>query len=190
MNKNDLRKKYLRKRQSLTSEDYELLNQKIIHIVFEQFDFNQFNTVHTFLSIDKFNEVNTWAIIDRLQSQFPNLKIAVPKMAGDGLEHYEYKGNTHLITNSWGISEPINCPNINVEDIDCILVPLLAFDAIGHRIGYGKGYYDRFLTQATNAATIGLSLFPALEESISTDIHDVPMHHCVTPDNIYHFKAL
>lgn len=189
MNKSDIRKEYLAKREALSQDEFGAANQSLINNLFTQFDFSPFKCLHTFLSIDKFKEVNTWAIIDRLQTQFPQLKIVVPKMIGNELEHYEYQGENHLETNSWGIKEPINSPKVQKEDIDCVLVPLLAFDHYGHRVGYGKGFYDRFLPKAQQATTIGLSLFPSIEDQLETNTHDIPLQYCVTPKKIYQFKV-
>ena len=70
-----------------------------------------------------------------------------------------------------------------------IFIPLVAYDLIGNRVGYGKGYYDRFLKSLnSNTLKIGLSLFEPVEEIIDINNYDISMDICVTPNSIYDFK--
>ena len=76
-----------------------------------------------------------------------------------------------------------------IKKIDIIFIPLSIFDLSGHRVGYGKGYYDRFLKSLnSNTVKIGLSLFEPVEEIIDINNDDVSMDICVTPNSIYDFK--
>ena len=78
----------------------------------------------------------------------------------------------------------VACP----KKIDVVFVPLLAFDLEGNRVGYGKGYYDRFLKNCTSECIkIGVSFFPP-EKKINNDTLDVNLNYCVTPDKIYSFS--
>lgn len=72
--------------------------------------------------------------------------------------------------------------------LDAVLVPLIAFDARGFRVGYGKGFYDRFLkTCRADCLKIGLSLFPPVEKIADTADFDVKLDACATPEKIWRF---
>jgi 5-formyltetrahydrofolate cyclo-ligase len=72
--------------------------------------------------------------------------------------------------------------------MDVVFVPLLAFDENGQRVGYGKGFYDRFLNECKeDVITVGLSFFEAENELIEANATDVPLRYCVTPERVYEF---
>ena len=94
---------------------------------------------------------------------------------------------TELVESAWGIREPVG-PCIEPIEIDLVLVPLIAFDETGHRVGYGKGYYDRFLDQTRQECLkIGLSYFPPEPEITDAGAHDVRLDACITPDALFRF---
>ena len=77
---------------------------------------------------------------------------------------------------------------VPVDLIDAVIIPLLAFDEKGNRVGYGAGFYDRFLRNCkTNVTKIGLSFFPPEKEEIETNHFDIKLTHCITPEKIYIF---
>ena len=114
--------------------------------------------VHTFLSIPKFREVDTAPFISHLR-KFPQIQIAVPRVDLQSKEvtHHLYC-ESDLVVSSWGISEPSeSSPTLSPEQFDMVLVPMLAFDRFRHRLGYGGGYYDRFLSRVRpDCVTVGL----------------------------------
>jgi 5-formyltetrahydrofolate cyclo-ligase len=92
-----------------------------------------------------------------------------------------------LKKNNWGILEPSQGIPTPPEKIDLVLVPLLAFDKQGNRVGYGKGYYDRFLsTCSPETKKVGISLFSSEEEIHTTDT-DVQLDQCITPIELLTF---
>ncbi|GHB55156.1 hypothetical protein GCM10007390_05410 [Persicitalea jodogahamensis] len=108
------------------------------------------------------------------------------------LQNYLWNDETVLISNRWGIEEPGagTSQPVEIQAIDAVLVPLLAFDQKGHRVGYGGGFYDRFLAQCRpDTLKIGLSAFEAIEEIEDADEWDVKLNYCVTPTNIYHWNS-
>ena len=103
------------------------------------------------------------------------------------MTHFLLTDSLVLNTNAWGIPEPQGGIEIDPQQLDVIFIPLLAFDIKGNRLGYGKGFYDRFLSNCKpQALKIGLSLFEA-ESSIPQEKTDVMLTHCVTPDKTYTF---
>jgi 5-formyltetrahydrofolate cyclo-ligase len=188
MNKSALRKKHLEQRLAMSSEEHKQLNQQLVDMLFKSIDLSDVKYLHIFLPIEKFKEVDTWQIIDRIKRDFPQTKLVIPKVIGDNLEHYIYQGKKQLALDKWGIPEPSSGEQVRPDLIDLILIPLVIADFQGNRIGYGKGYYDRFLSQCrSNAKRIGLSLLPLLEESIYSEVTDVKLDWCVTPTTLKSF---
>ena len=89
----------------------------------------------------------------------------------------------------WGIPEPIEGESAATEDIDVVLIPLIVFDENGHRIGYGKGYYDRFLESCRpDTLKVGLSILPPIKEIPEVEAHDIPMDYCILFKAVMKFK--
>lgn len=104
------------------------------------------------------------------------------------LENYFFDDAKQLELNTWGIAEPTHGIPTAYNDIDMVLVPLLAFDTQGHRIGYGKGFYDRFLKACRNdCKKIGLAFFEPVEIIEEAGIHDIKLDHVLTPHDTYSF---
>lgn len=138
--------------------------------------------VHSFMPIPGSNEVHTPTVLDILIQQHPGITLLAPRVAGNGLETHLLDSLHGLQPSSFGVPEPPANPKTKVHPatIDVILVPLLAHDLQGHRVGYGAGFYDRFLASCrSDAITIGLSFFPPVEHI--TDLHrqDVPLKLCL-----------
>jgi len=187
MTKKELRKVYLKKRMELSDAQYQLLNEQLCDQFFAAVKFSGIKVVHTFLPIKKNREVNTWLIIDRIRREFPDVKISIPRINNHAseLEHYYYEGPGQLVTNTWDIPEPVKGVPTPTTNIDAVLVPLLAFDKQGHRLGYGRGFYDRFLVNCRpDCLKIGLSFFDVVEKIEDTHEKDVPLDLIVTPTTV------
>lgn len=188
MTKEDLRVAYKNKRRSLKDETVKsksiaIANQCLNLPIWDQ------NVYHIFLSISKMKEVETEPIIDILMGK--DKRIAVPKTnpLSNTMAHYELNDRTSFLVNSWGITEPVEGIELKAEDIDVIFVPLLAYDIHGHRVGYGKGYYDRFIFACRpDVITVGLSFFEPESTIIDNESTDMPLDFVITPRQIYDFK--
>lgn len=191
MTKKELRKIYLRKRMDLSIAQYEQLNRELCDRFFSAVELHELSVVHTFLPIRKNKEVDTWLIIDRLKLDFPGIRISVPKINNHTaeLEHYFLETPDQLENNTWDIPEPVKGIPTPVEMIDAVLVPLLAFDRQGHRLGYGRGFYDRFLaTCRSGCLKIGLSFFEMEEKIDDISPKDVPLDLIVTPQSVVNVR--
>ncbi len=188
VNKNVLRKTYLEKRLFLSDTEYDRRNQRLFNAFTEWVDLHGVGSLHTFLPIAEKKEVNTWLIIHHLRKHFPDIEIYTSRsLKGGLLDHFLLEEDTRLIINKWGIPEPAEVPAVKPNRLDIILVPLIICDKTGHRIGYGKGYYDRFLSDYPDARKIGVSLSPPLDRIDFMDTLDVAMDSCLTPYQIYQF---
>ena len=104
------------------------------------------------------------------------------------MHHLHFDETAELINNSYGIDEPADGNKIMENEIDLVLVPLLAFDKNGFRVGYGKGFYDKFFYQSRkDSIKIGLSFFEPVDEIEDINQFDIPLNYCVTPEELFIF---
>lgn len=190
MNKKKLRKDILELRNNLSISELHDIDLAI---------FNNFKNISNlligkkcisiFLQIDKKREINTFLIIDFLKQNYPNIKICVPKsnFFNNTLTHYYYDENTIIEENNYGIKEPLNGILVNDYDIDIVIIPLLVADIKGFRLGYGKGFYDKFLSNNNiKAIKIGLSQFDLVDDIPEKNILDIPLDIIITTKKIYY----
>ncbi|MBB6237665.1 5-formyltetrahydrofolate cyclo-ligase [Pedobacter sp. AK013] len=186
MLKAEIRKLALKDRLLLTNSVYHELNDALLK-QFKTIDFSGIKTLHIFLPIKEKKEPDTFLLIEWLNQTQPDIKIIVPKADFETalISNHEYLGVDDLKKNLYNILEPQK-GNLHEGEIDMVLIPLLAFDKQGYRVGYGKGFYDRFL-QDINAQKIGLSLYPAIEKIDDVNEHDIRLDFCITPTEIIKF---
>lgn len=191
MTKAQIRKTFIEKRQALSEGEFIQRNQQICDRFFTGVDLSFISVLHTFLPIEKQKEVNTWLIIDRVRREFSNVRISVPRINNQTstIESFYFEGLHQLEKNTWDIMEPKQGIPTPIEKVDIVLVPLLAFDKKGNRVGYGRGFYDKFLaTCDPKTRKIGLSLFPAVESVDDPSQYDVPLDAVITPEGILTMK--
>ncbi len=188
VSKQVLRATYLEKRLFLSDDEYDLRNKKIQRMFTEHIDLSGILHLHTFLPITEKREVNTWLFIHYLREAYPGITLYTSRSLRTGeLEHYILEENTRLLVNKWGIPEPAEATPLIPERLDLILVPLIICDKQGHRIGYGKGYYDRFLDKFPGALKAGVSLSPLLDKINVMEERDIALDLCLTPFSVHRF---
>lgn len=192
MDKSLLRVEYLKKRMDLIPGEIVAKNNAILENLKLLLSGNKIETIHVFLPQFGKVEIDTWQIISLLQNSYPQLLIAVPRIIPGTrqMEHFLLKPKTKLVENRWKIPEPDPETSLKIrpQTIDAVLIPLLAFDKKGFRVGYGGGYYDRFLVQCrSDVIKIGLSFFDPVDEIDDVDSFDVTMNYCVTPFEVMKF---
>lgn len=192
MKKAALRKEFLQKRKVADERRLIEKNALIMQNLEKYLHSKAFGTLHTFLPQLNARETDTFGIIDMLRKSFPAMRIAAPYIIPGTreMEHFLVTPFMHLITNQWRIPEPdpLTSEKIRPEEIDIVLVPLLAFDRKGYRVGYGGGYYDRFLPQTRpDCIKMGLSQFEEVDEIQDIDAFDIPLDACITPERVYNF---
>lgn len=188
MKKDELRKVYLAKRKYLTENERTLLNHQLCDRFFLTIDLSFIKVIHIYLPIESKHEPDTWLIINRIQKEFPHIQLSLPKIEDNEIESFYFEGVHQLEKNNWGIIEPKQGVFTPAEEIDLVIVPLLAFDKRGHRVGYGKGFYDRFLKECRlNCQKLGLSFFSAEDGIEETSPFDVTLSMVITPKKVYQF---
>lgn len=190
MQKEQLRELYLTKRKGLKRGELVARNQAIIDGFLKLFKTAPPKYLHVFLPILKNNEINTWPIIHFIWENFTDTTIvtSVTDFATKTLHNYQILPDTTLVTNRWGIAEPSEAKPVENQAIDWVIVPLLCFDHQGYRVGYGGGFYDRFLQQCRpDIKKTGVSWFPPVQNIVDIDNYDVPLTNCVTPAGVYEF---
>ena len=191
MSKQELRKEFLQKRKAFAETEVDVFSKQIHDWFFRNIPVHAYATIHTFLPIKRNNEIDTYLIINTLRKDFAT-DIVIPRSHEDGtMSHYLLTKDTVFEENKWGISEPSQVGSLqySVFNIDLVLIPLLCFDKKGFRVGYGKGYYDRFLAECRpNVLKIGLSIFEPIDEISDVTEFDVQMDYCITPNKIWSFS--
>jgi 5-formyltetrahydrofolate cyclo-ligase len=180
MNKKELRKEYINLRKALPDLEIEERSLLISNYTL-QLDIWKYSNYHIFLPITKQKEINTEYLLHVLQGKDKNIIVSKSDFEDFTMKHYLLTDQTKLIINSYGIPEPDEKGiQIDEEAIDVVFVPLLVADKYGNRLGYGKGFYDRFLKKCrVNTLKIGLSFFEPLESRIDADVHDVGLDYIV-----------
>lgn len=188
MKKSYLRAKYKELRLDLSTETIEDLSLQIANQLLT-LPIWEYNFYHLFLSIAEQKEVDTEPILHILQGKDKNVVLPKTDAPTNELVNYLLTDTTKIKKNRWNIPEPQDGIEVDPEKIDVIFIPLLAFDESGHRVGYGKGFYDKFLASCkTSVLKIGLSFFEAEEEIEDIYQSDIPLDYCVTPKNTYSFR--
>jgi len=189
MTKSELRRLYKLKRKSLTSEIVDDWSLKIANQLLQMKIWHK-SFYHLYLTIQEQNEVNTEFIMNILLGKDKNVVISKSNFKTFEMTHYLLTDNTMIKKNVFNIPEPMDGLEIPAEKLEVVFVPLLAFDKQGHRVGYGKGFYDVFLNKCKpETIKIGLSFYEA--EDIIDDVfeNDVKLDYCITPKTIYTFSS-
>ncbi|NCD69454.1 5-formyltetrahydrofolate cyclo-ligase [Mucilaginibacter agri] len=189
MTKQELRKQFIEKRTQLSQVEYVGMSQKLLQ-QFQQLDLTAIKCIHAFLPIHKRREPDTTLIINWLKNNHPEIKIVYPKtnFAHCTMQSFIDDADLVLENSGFNIPEPVSGNQVESEEIDMILVPLLAFDKQGYRVGYGKGFYDRFITLCRqDVKLIGLSFFEPVDTIDDIDKYDKALQVCITPNKVYKF---
>lgn len=187
MLKKELRLKYKALRNQLSENELDekslaIANKVLTLPIWEKTYF------HIFLPITEHKEVNTEFILHLLAGKDKEIIISKSDFETRNLSHFLLTDNTKIKKNKYNIPEPIDGIEVPTSKIDVVFVPLLAFDKTGNRVGYGKGFYDKFLSECNpKTIKIGLSFFET--EDLISDVfeNDVKLDYCVTPQGVYTF---
>lgn len=181
MKKTELRKIYKQKRQELTHSEINNLQEKIYHQIYD-LDIFEIKNIHIFLTLEKFKEINTAPIIDYFRSKNKQIIVSKSNFTNSTLTHFYLEKDTQIEINKYGIPEPKNAKQVSEKEIDLVFVPLLISDELGYRVGYGKGFYDRFLSNCRkDVKKIGLNFFKSIAKIDDVNEFDVALDFVIYP---------
>lgn len=178
--KKDIRRQILEKRSEITNREWKERSHKIFERVVEHPFFLQANAIYCY--VDYSNEVETRNIISHAWKH--GKKVAVPKVMGDHMNFFYIHDFSDLQRGYKGILEPKECHLVKDENV-LIIMPGAAFDRNCNRIGYGKGFYDKYLNSHPYMKTIALAFEIQIVDSIPTDSHDICPNIIITEEKIY-----
>jgi 5-formyltetrahydrofolate cyclo-ligase len=184
--KDELREDHKRFRQSLTSEQVEEASRAVAHRLIS---FPPFMAAATILAYSPVNgEISPQPAL-RLREELMGSAastIAYPRVTGKREMEARITEAEALEKGALGIPEPnVIAKFIDPIDIDVVLVPGIAFNRQGFRIGYGKGFYDTYLSRLSrNAVTVGLAYDESIVEHLPFEVHDVAVDFVATPERI------
>jgi len=183
LDKKKTRQRVLQQRRAFSATEKTPAEQRMLKFLQSWEIFRQAKTIHIFIS--KTDEPDTSPIIESAWES--GKTVAVPCVVPDSFElfHSQLKSFEDLSSGALGVLEPSPEGRIamNPESFDLVIIPGVAFDRQGGRLGYGKGYYDRFLEQ-TAAFRLALAFNFQVLEKVPTEKHDVPMNGVLTESGI------
>lgn len=180
MEKKKLRKKYKNLRTNLSEH---IIDEKSLIIANKSLDLDiwEHQYYHIFLPIVKQKEVDTSYILNILQGKDKHILVSKSDFKTSTMKHYLLTDATRFVINEYGIPEPEDGIEIDSKKIDVVFIPLLAYDLKGNRIGYGKGFYDRFLSECKkDVVKIGLSFFEPETEDININETDIALNYAIS----------
>ena len=181
--KNELRNKVLSERQGIDEGAWKIKSETIIAKLIDLDSFERALLVHTYISMNERREVCTDALIEYLFKSKKSVAAPITNFSDNTLSHSMITNFKDLSSNKWGVREPNELIPVDTTKIDLVVVPMAAADRSGNRLGYGKGFYDGFLSQI-NSVKVGLIFKEFLFEEIPVEEFDVKLEIIVTDDEV------
>ena len=171
MNKQELRKAIRARKRAMTEEEIERRSRSLCQKFLESDAYRACRTLYGYLPYNQ--EVRTLPIL--AQALADGKQVAVPKVYGDDMKFIVLTDLTQVSRGYAGIPEPIADEPVAEDETALVLMPGLAFDPQGHRIGYGGGFYDKFLSREPNHPTLALCYEFQMVEHLETEEFDIPV---------------
>ena len=187
MTKTELRLKYKSLRDALKREEIDTFSLEIANRLL-QLPIWKKTYFHVFLPIEEQKEVNTEFILHILSGKDKAIVVSKSDFETTTMQHFLLTDNTKISKNKFHIPEPVDGLEVPIAKIEVVIVPLIAFDETGNRVGYGKGFYDKFLAECNKETIkIGLSFFDEENEIVAINPNDIQLNYCVTPTKLFTF---
>ena len=171
MDKQTLRRQIREKKRAMTEEEIRSAGIRLGELFRQTEAYRLAKSIYGYLPYNQ--EVRTVPMLE--QALRDGKKVAVPKCYGDEMKFIYLDDLTKVAKGYAGIPEPIADEPVAHDETALVLMPGLAFDPQGHRIGYGGGFYDRFLSREPNHPTLALCYDFQMFDHLDTDAHDVPV---------------
>ena len=171
MNKSDLRRMIREKKRAMTEEEIVESSCRLAELFVATQQYQSAKTLYGYMPYNQ--EVRTVPILE--QALRDGKRIAVPKVFGDEMRFIYIDDFSAMEKGYSGIPEPVADGPVADDPEALVLMPGLAFDKEGHRIGYGGGFYDKFLSSEPNHPTVALCYGFQMLPEIATDDYDIPV---------------
>lgn len=188
MLKKELRLKYKTLRKALHENDIESMSLEIANqaLSLPIWDKTYF---HIFLPIASQKEINTEFLLHILAGKDKEIILSKSDFDTRKMTHFLLTDNTRIVKNEYQIPEPVSGIEVPSKQIEVVFIPLLAYDKLGNRVGYGKGFYDQFLSECSpKTLKIGLSFFDPEDQITDVFENDIPLDYCINPYAIFNFS--
>ncbi|MDB5278619.1 MAG: 5-formyltetrahydrofolate cyclo-ligase [Ferruginibacter sp.] len=191
MYKSEIRNLYKTKRQQLSFSEREKMSDLML-IHFQRLPIDIPTIILTYSPFEKMSEFDPQLITDYCFFKNRDIKLLYPVMMNDQnqceMQAVLVDDDSYFETNKYGIDEPVCCTAVPAAEIELSIIPLISFDKTGNRVGYGKGYYDRFLNKCRpKNIKIGFSYFDAIDVIDDVNPYDIRLDYCITPERIFTF---
>ncbi|MFP8488240.1 5-formyltetrahydrofolate cyclo-ligase [Gracilimonas sp. Q87] len=177
------RKTVLKQREQFDTKTWRNKSDLIIKKVQNLEQFITAKYIHLYVSMNERNEVETESLIDEVLESGKHLVVPVTNFRNGTLTHSILSDKSELKQNKWGVKEPKTIKQFDISKLDLIIIPMAAADRSGNRLGYGKGFYDRFLNNS-NAFKTGLVFSDFLFEEIPTEAFDEKLDAIITDKEV------
>ena len=171
MDKKELRRSIRERKRAMTEEEIVMRSEKLGVLFAQSEAYKNAKTIYGYLPYNQ--EVRSVPMLE--QALKDGKKVAVPKVYGDEMKFLYLDDLTKVSKGYAGIPEPIADGPVADDETALVLMPGLAFDPQGHRIGYGGGFYDKFLAAEPNHPTLALCYEFQLLPELDTEEHDIPV---------------
>lgn len=181
--KEKIRKALLQERENIPEEYFRWASDKIIASLLQLQEIQSAEVIHIYVSMNARREVNTHGIIKKMLASGKKVVVPVTNFENGTLKHVQLMDFDDLKANEWGVLEPVSELEVDVEEIEVVVVPMVGGDEQCNRMGYGKGFYDRFL-QKVEYPKIGLLFEKTLRKVIPTEKFDIPLDKLITEERV------
>jgi 5-formyltetrahydrofolate cyclo-ligase len=175
--KDELRRKITSKRRSLSKEEHAELTERILRRILN------LPEVSDAINILLYHSIKGEPSVERLQDILPDRSFIFPRVRGEELELIKVDSQKVMAKGAFGIREPKEGLRVDPEDVELALVPGIAFDREGYRLGWGRGYYDRLLKRV-GGFKVGVAYSFQVLERLPRDPWDVPVDAVVTEKEV------
>lgn len=171
MDKTELRREIRARKRAMTEVEIEERSARLAQLFFASGAYQNAKTIYGYLPYNQ--EVRTVPMLERALKD--GKKVAVPKVYGEKMKFLYLDDLTAVAKGYAGIPEPIADEPVAHDETALVLMPGLAFDPQGHRIGYGGGFYDKFLAAEPNHPTLALCYEFQMLPKLDVEDHDIPV---------------
>lgn len=181
--KQQIREKLLAHRKKIPEDGHQKQSKQIRERLKKLSEFHEAQTVHCYVSINDRREVNTHSLIKEMLQMNKTVVVPFTQIEKGRLRHIKLERFEDLKPNRWGVLEPSEGKEVEPEQFGLVIVPMVGGDSQKNRIGYGKGFYDRFLSK-TDCPKIGLLFEGCLVNKLPVEPFDVPLDKLITEKQV------